>query len=107
MNDTGEKDDRQSSDEEAIPTASFGSGMVGIGEQIGRYKLLRILGEGGFGIVYLAVQQRPMKRQVALKIIKPGMDSAQVIRRFEESNPAWIRRRSSDASRPNVKLWPF
>ncbi|MHC4203681.1 MAG: protein kinase domain-containing protein [Planctomycetota bacterium] len=88
MNDTGEKDDRQSSDEEAIPTASFGSGMVGIGEQIGRYKLLRILGEGGFGIVYLAVQQRPMKRQVALKIIKPGMDSAQVIRRFEAERQA-------------------
>jgi WD40 repeat protein/predicted Ser/Thr protein kinase len=61
---------------------------VGIGEQIGRYKLLRILGEGGFGIVYLAEQQRPMKRQVALKIIKPGMDSAQVIRRFEAERQA-------------------
>ena len=55
---------------------------------IGSYKLLRILGEGGFGIVYLAEQQRPMKRQVALKIIKPGMDSTQVIARFEAERQA-------------------
>ena len=43
------------------------------GAQIGRYKLLSILGEGGMGIVYLAEQERPVKRHVALKVIKPGM----------------------------------
>jgi serine/threonine protein kinase/Flp pilus assembly protein TadD len=53
------------------------------GSRIGRYKLLSILGEGGMGIVYLAEQNEPIKRRVALKVIKPGMDSKRVIARFE------------------------
>lgn len=53
------------------------------GAEIGPYKILSTLGEGGFGIVYLAEQRRPIKRRVALKVIKPGMDSKEVLARFE------------------------
>ena len=53
------------------------------GDTIGRYQLLRQIGEGGFGTVYLAEQGEPVKRQVALKVIKPGMDSKEIIARFE------------------------
>jgi hypothetical protein len=55
----------------------------GPGVAIGSYKLLQRLGEEGMGIVYLAEQERPVRRRVALKIIKPGMDTEQVIARFE------------------------
>ena len=53
------------------------------GDTIGRYTLIQQIGEGGFGTVYLAEQNQPVKRQVALKIIKPGMDSEEIIARFE------------------------
>ncbi len=55
---------------------------------IGPYKRLRKIGEGGMGVVYLAEQETPIRRQVALKIIKPGMDSDQVIARFEAERQA-------------------
>src|SRR5262245_30570646 len=48
------------------------------GTVIGPYKLLEPIGEGGFGVVFLAEQQQPVRRQVALKVIKPGMDTRQV-----------------------------
>jgi len=57
--------------------------IEGPGTRIGRYELLELMGEGGMGMVYLAEQQEPVKRRVALKIIKPGMDSKEVIARFE------------------------
>lgn len=53
------------------------------GSRVGRYELVRQLGEGGFGIVWLAVQRDDIRRDVALKLIKPGMDSRQVTVRFE------------------------
>ena len=52
------------------------------------YEILRVLGEGGMGVVYLARQKHPVHRQVALKIVKPGMDSKQVISRFEAERQA-------------------
>jgi WD40 repeat protein/serine/threonine protein kinase len=62
--------------------------IAGPGTKIGRYELLELIGEGGMGLVYLAQQSKPVKRQVALKIIKPGMDSRQVIARFEAERQA-------------------
>jgi serine/threonine protein kinase len=56
--------------------------------QIGPYKLLQRLGEGGMGVVYMAEQTQPVQRRVALKIIKPGMDTRQVIARFEAERQA-------------------
>jgi serine/threonine protein kinase/predicted negative regulator of RcsB-dependent stress response len=58
------------------------------GTQIGPYKLLEEIGEGGFGVVYMAEQTEPVRRRVALKIIKPGMDSRQIIARFEAERQA-------------------
>jgi serine/threonine protein kinase/Tfp pilus assembly protein PilF len=60
----------------------------GPGSRIGPYKLLQQIGEGGMGVVYMAEQEQPVRRKVALKIIKPGMDSAQVIARFEAERQA-------------------
>jgi serine/threonine protein kinase/WD40 repeat protein len=58
------------------------------GDQVGDYKLLQQIGEGGFGVVFMAEQMRPVVRRVALKIIKPGMDSREVIARFEAERQA-------------------
>jgi serine/threonine protein kinase len=60
----------------------------GPGSRIGLYKLLQQLGEGGMGAVYMAEQEKPVRRRVALKIIKPGMDSRQVIARFDAERQA-------------------
>ena len=59
-----------------------------VGTKIGPYKLVQQLGEGGMGTVWVAEQTEPVKRRVALKLIKPGLDSAQVIRRFEAERQA-------------------
>jgi len=64
------------------------SSLEKAGEPIGRYKLLQKLGEGGCGVVYMAEQQEPVKRLVALKIIKLGMDTKEVIVRFEAERQA-------------------
>jgi WD40 repeat protein/serine/threonine protein kinase len=71
-----------------LPTAAYRPLTEGPGARIGPYKLLQQIGEGGMGIVYMAEQQEPVRRQVALKIIKPGLDSQQVIARFEAERQA-------------------
>jgi len=82
--------DRESQDSPIVIAAT----VVGealpeqVGNVIGPYKLLQRIGEGGFGVIYMAEQERPVRRTVALKIIKPGMDTAQVIARFESERQA-------------------
>src|SRR4030042_1557698 len=83
-----ESDNSSSNEPAEFPTLSRNEPVEEIGTQIGFYKLLSILGEGGMGLVYLADQKEPVKRRVALKIIKPGMDSKQVIGRFEQERQA-------------------
>src|SRR3974390_2804848 len=58
------------------------------GDHVDRYKLLQQIGEGGCGIVFMAEQETPVRRRVALKIIKPGMDTKSVIARFEAERQA-------------------
>ena len=58
------------------------------GDRVGRYKLLEVIGEGGYGTVYMADQAEPIRRRVALKVIKLGMDTKQVIARFEAERQA-------------------
>lgn len=70
------------SDEEYVPS------IEGPGTRIGPYRLVKILGEGGMGAVYLAEQEQPIRRQVALKIIRRGMDSASIVARFEAERQA-------------------
>jgi WD40 repeat protein/serine/threonine protein kinase len=73
---------------EELPTIPLPPISEKPGTTIGPYKLLEQIGEGGFGVVYMAEQAEPVRRRVALKIIKPGMDSRQVIVRFEAERQA-------------------
>jgi serine/threonine protein kinase len=72
--------DRPTTDDAGLPAAT--------GSTIGHYKLLEQIGEGGFGIVFMAEQTSPVRRRVALKIIKLGMDTRQVVARFEAERQA-------------------
>src|SRR3954451_3553039 len=60
----------------------------GPGTRIGPYKLMEQIGEGGFGLVFVAEQHQPVRRKVALKVIKPGMDTREVVARFEAERQA-------------------
>jgi serine/threonine-protein kinase len=71
-----------------VPTADELPLREGPGKVIGPYKLLEQIGEGGFGVVFMAEQQQPLRRKVALKVLKPGMDTRQVVARFEAERQA-------------------
>ncbi len=61
---------------------------IAAGDRIGNYRLLEQIGEGGMGLVFMAEQSQPLRRRVALKIIKPGLDTRAVITRFEAERQA-------------------
>jgi serine/threonine protein kinase/Flp pilus assembly protein TadD len=69
-------------------SASEGTAHELIGQQVGPYKLLEVIGQGGMGTVYMAEQIEPVRRRVAVKVIKTGMDTRQVIARFEAERQA-------------------
>jgi serine/threonine protein kinase/Flp pilus assembly protein TadD len=71
-----------------IPTLDAAPPREHAGSRIGRYKLLQLIGEGGFGSVFMAEQEHPVRRKVAVKVIKLGMDTKQVIARFEAERQA-------------------
>jgi len=73
---------------EELDETSYLEAPAQLGAQIGPYKLLQQIGEGGMGVVYMAKQSRPVERVVALKIIKQGMDTRQVVARFEAERQA-------------------
>ena len=78
--------------DEAASTAAAGLAAAAppeaLGTHVGPYKLLQVIGEGGFGVVYMAEQEQPIRRRVAVKIIKLGMDTKEVIARFETERQA-------------------
>src|SRR4051794_10539771 len=71
-----------------VPRAAGPTDPEQPGAVIGHYKLLQRIGEGGFGVVWMADQEKPVRRRVALKIIKAGMDTREVIARFEQERQA-------------------
>src|SRR4051794_38565476 len=71
-----------------LPHPTAAAPLEGPGTSVGPYLLLEPLGEGGMGTVFLAEQGEPVRRRVALKVVKPGMDTRQVIARFEAERQA-------------------
>ena len=68
--------------------ALMSTGWLAPGDQVGPYKIVRVIGEGGFGVVYEAEQEKPLRRTVALKVLKPGMDTRDILARFEAERQA-------------------
>lgn len=90
---------REGSDLPTPRAAAAGSVVRAWPEEIGRYRLLERLGEGGMGLVYLAEQREPVRRRVALKIIRPGMDTERFLARFEAERQAMAMMEHSSIAR--------
>lgn len=80
--------DQRNAPENALAATMPLESTAAVGDRVGPYKLLERIGEGGMGEVWVADQQEPIKRRVALKLIKPGMDSRSVLARFEAERQA-------------------
>jgi WD40 repeat protein len=86
---SGEPSNSSEAETSVLPTLNFGfDAGEKPGERVGRYKLLQQLGEGGMGTVWMAEQEEPVRRRVAFKVIKLGMDTKQVVARFEAERQA-------------------
>ena len=85
---SGSKDVTYVRDDATVDRSNVATADGQVGKMIGAYKLLQEIGEGGFGVVYMAEQIEPIRRKVALKIVKPGMDTKDVIARFEAERQA-------------------
>ena len=71
-------------------------------KRIGPYRILELKGEGAWGLVYLAEHQEPVRRKVAVKVLKPGLDTHQVLARFEVERQAMAMMNRSIPQRPQV-----
>ncbi len=87
------------SSEPDAPTATIHSPEAAVGDGFGPYRILRLLGEGGMGTVYLAIQTEPIRRRVALKVVKLGMDTNQVMARFNHERQSLALMEHSNIAR--------
>src|SRR5262245_36109128 len=83
----GAFDSSAGAEESATQTIDRATAAVG-DDDFGWYRIVRVIGEGGMGTVYLAEQREPIRRRVALKVVKLGMDTAQVLGRFNNERQA-------------------
>lgn len=74
--------------DDLFPFVNLADAPIETGQRVGKYRIREKIGEGGFGVVFVAEQSEPIRRKVALKLIKPGMDSTQVVARFEAERQA-------------------
>ncbi len=90
-----------------VPSPEPATFQLASGDRVGNYVIREQIGEGGFAIVYAAAQQKPVRRKVALKIIKLGMDTKQVIARFEAERQALAMMDHANVARVELERGRF